>query len=149
MHDIDRPKRIHLTKGPESRYEEAYAGATITPGMLVKLNSLGKVVPHATAGGYAEKQFALEDALQGLTIGDNYTSGTLTRTTIGGTADVFYGILADGETVVIGDLLASNGDGYLRKVQSTNVPVGVALEAIDASGSSDTLDTRRIRVRVL
>jgi hypothetical protein len=149
MHDVNRPKRIHLTKGPESRYEENYAGATITPGMLIKMNSLNKMVPHSTAGGYAEKAFAIEDALQGLTIGDNYTNGTLTRYIIGGAGDVVYAILADGENVVAGDYIASNGDGYVKKVASTNVPVGIALEAIDASGSSDTLDTRRIRLRLL
>lgn len=149
MHNPDRPKRIHLIKGPESRHEENVAGAVITPGMLIKLNNLNKVIPHNVAGGPAEINYAVEDALQGGTIGDNYINGSVCSSIIAARGDVVYAILADGENAQPGDLLSSNGDGYMQVRSGTESSLAIALEHIDASGSSDALEDRRIRIRVL
>ena len=142
-----RPRRIHLTKGVESRYEEGRAGAAITPGMLIALNNAGAYVPHAAADGAAQKAFALEDALQGKTIDNNYESGDLVRFIIAGPGDHILAILEAGANVADGALLSSNGAGYLQA--SAGNPVAVALEDRDASASDVTLEDRRIRVRML
>lgn len=140
------PTRIHL-KGP-GRHEEAVAAGAITPGHLLQLNNAGKVVVHATSGGYAERIFALEDALQGKTISDAYASGDLVGYVVAPPGDEVYAFLADGESVVIGDQLVSNGDGTLQKLAGTEKPIAIALEAKDLSESSNSA-AGRIRVRVL
>ena len=88
--------------------------------------------------------FALEDELQGKGINDNYSSGDLVSVWIPGRGDQVFAILADGENVAVGDLLESNGAGYLRKhtagsagvVEFPLAVVGYATEAVDLSGSS-------------
>lgn len=144
-----RPRRIHLTKGVESRYEEGRAGAVITPGMLIALNSSGVYVPHATADSIAERNFAIEDALQGNTIDDNYASGDLVRFIIAGRGDVVLAILEAGQNVTDGALLASDGTGGLQAAAADSDAVAVALEDRDASASAATLEDRRVRVRIL
>lgn len=137
---------------------EALANAGITPGMLVELLSTGKIQKHGTAGGSGvEKAFALEDELQGKEITDAYTTNTLVQYAIFSPGDVVNALLADGENAAIGSKLESNGDGKLRvvdadtsagtiKVQSI---VGVALEAVDMTGSAGEDPTGRIAVRIL
>lgn len=140
-----RPTRIQL-KG-EGVFEEGRAAAIITPGMLVTLNSSGNVIPHATAGGRAEKAFALEDALQGRGIDDNYAVNELVAYAIQSPGDVVFAWLAAGETAAPGSLLSSNGDGTLQVVAGTETAVGVALEARDNSDTSSL--NARLRVRIL
>jgi hypothetical protein len=130
----------------------ADTGATITPGMLLKLADTGKVVPHDVAGGSAEKIFALEDELQGRGIDDNYVDGDPVQCWVAGRGDQVYAILTTSQTVAIGDLLESNGDGHLREYTGTSAGaaeypesiVGVALEA-----ATTTSATSRIRIRAI
>lgn len=140
--------------------EEWIANAAITPGMLVQLMSTGKVRVHATANGNAIPMFALEDELQGKGIDDAYAAADPVQVWIPTRGDQVYALLSDGEKVVIGDFLASNGDGYLQKFvggdsnANEELPleiVAMALEAIDRSTSSggDTNTTGRIKVMVV
>ena len=147
--------------------EEYEAGGTITPGMLLKMNSNGKVVAHDSAGGNVNVvMFALENALEGKGIGDNYSSGDRVQVWIPYRGDEVYAILKDGENVSVGDPLESAGDGSLQKhvadtVQegisgSGEVPiygnqiVAIALEALDLSGSSsEPVSERRIKVKIV
>lgn len=140
----DRPTRIQL-KG-HGVYEEGRAGATITPGMLVAINAAGALIPHGTAGGKAENAFALEDALQGKTIRDNYASGDLVFYTIFKPGDVVFARLAAGENVAEGDGLSSNGDGTLQKIAGTESRIAVALEAVDLSDTGDVVEHIRARI---
>jgi hypothetical protein len=139
------PKRIHL-KG-QGRHEEAVAAAAITPGQLIKLDIEGKVKIHESTGGYAEKAFALEDALQGHTIDDAYSSGNVVGYVVALPGDVVYAWLAAGENVMKGDQLHSNGDGHLGRVSGSEIPLAVALEACDLSDSA--AENTRIRVRIM
>lgn len=133
--------------------EEKVALAAITPGMLLELTTADKVKAHATAGGnVAPRMFALEDELQGNGIDDAYAADDQVQVWIPQAGDQVYAILADGENVSIGDLVESNGAGYLQKhvadVESfesneagelTVYPeqiVGEAVEALDLSDSS-------------
>jgi hypothetical protein len=59
--------------------------------------------------------FALEDELQGKEIGDNYSSGNRVLYGVFRTGEEINAILATSQTIVIGDLLESAGNGYLRK----------------------------------
>ena len=141
----ERPKRIHLLG--KGRHEEAKAGGAIRPGDLIKLNSDGEVVIHATAGGSSEVAFALEDALQGKSITQSYAEDDVVSYVLADRGDVVFSYLSWGENVAIGDFLSSNGDGALRKVQGSDKPIAVALEALNLADSESA--DERLRVRVL
>ncbi len=136
--------------------EEYDAAAAITPGQLIEHISTGKVQRHSTAEGNALKMFALEDELQGKGLADNYALDNKVQCWVAGRGDHVNALLADGETVVIGSELASNGDGDLRLhdissggAEFPDALIGYALEAVDLSGSSGADPaTRRLLIRV-
>jgi hypothetical protein len=161
-----------IVKNHSNVFEEYDAVAAITPGMLIELTSAGKVQAHSNAEQNALPMFALENELEGEDISDAYAADDNVRCWIPNRGDQVRGILADGQTVVIGDFLESNGAGYLQKhVADTesfesneageitvypNAIVGIALEAVDISGSSGeesenaALDwNQRIKIRVI
>lgn len=133
-----------------NEYEAAEA---ITPGMLIELNSDGKVQKHSSGEGTILTMLAIEDELQGKGIEDDYEGDDPVQCWVPTPGDEAYAILADGNDVSIGDFLASDGDGTLQK--STTNPVAVALEAKDTSGSSGEESSgelgyaKRIKVRIL
>lgn len=130
--------------------EEITAAGTITPGMLVELDSNGEVKAHSGEGEAVLPMFALEDELQGNSIDNDYSEDDKVQVWIPYRGDNVYGLLAQGEDVAIGELLVSNGDGCLKaysEESDTEYPqivVGVALEAVDASN-----DDARIVIRVI
>jgi len=136
--------------------QEHKAVAAITPGHLVELTSADKVQKHGTAGGSAEKAFAVEDDLQGNDINDDYAVNAFVQYNIMRSGDRVYALLANGETAVIGSKLESNGDGTLRVVDAdvsagdigVGSIVGVAMEAVDMSDSSAADPSGRIPVRI-
>lgn len=144
--------------------EEFIAAAAIYPGMVVEMDSAGKAKVHATAGGnVVPVMVALEDELQGKGIDDAYAAADKVQTWILNSGEVFYGILADGQTIAKGDLLESDGYGRLQKHTPDagsqdsiyqNAIVGVALDTISTAAGSEDSDInflsiyRRIPVRV-
>lgn len=143
---------------------EGTAGGTITPGMLVMLNSSSQVVVHNVAGGSVpEKAFALEDDLQGRGITDNYDSTTYknVRYQVCPPGTEVYALIAANAHIAVGDKLESNGNGYLREhiVQSpgagaTSPAVGirtgqVVAVALEAKDSTSPVGAGRLRVRVV
>lgn len=142
------PKTIKLKRYNEIEMERV-ANAAITPGMLVELMSTNKVRKHATAGGnITPAMFALEDELQGRTIDTDYAAAELVKLGIFRPGDVVYAILADGQSVAVGDPLESAGNGYLQKHVTDAADsddaisvlpkqiVAIAMEAVDTSDSS-------------
>lgn len=151
--------------------EEFEAGGTIYPGMLVAVNSSGKVVAHSQADKDAIPMFALEDELQGKGINEPYVSGDRVQVWIPYRGDMVYGILADGENAVIGSFLTSKGNGMLQvhvtdfeswhASQAGDVSiyplqiVGQAVEAVDLSDSSGAEESgplgyhKRIIIRIV
>jgi hypothetical protein len=133
-------------------FKEFAAAAAITPGMLVEQTPAAATLrKHATSGGNARPMFAIEDALQGKGITDNYAAGDVVRAWIPGRGDIVYALIADEQNIAIGDPLESNGAGFLTKhtVETWNSAdaqvantvysfpvVGYALEALDLSGLS-------------
>lgn len=134
----------------EGRVEEDVGSGAIKPGMLLeKFTSSGdvKVKAHSTSGGFAERAVAVEDALQGKTVDDAYTSGDRVSYLLGKPGDVVQMILNAGEDVDVGDQLISNGDGTVIKATGTPKQIiGSAEEAKDlsASGAVDTLIAVRL-----
>ncbi len=128
--------------------EEMVASAAVTPGMLLIIESTGKVKAHDQADKDAFPIFALEDELQGKGIDDAYAANDPVQCWIPYRGDIVNAILADGQKVVIGDPLTSDGYGRLKKhvtdTGASTVPwtvypeqiVGYAAEALDLSGSS-------------
>ena len=64
--------------------------------------------------GRGEVAFAIEDALQGKAVGDNYTTGTVAGYILPRKGAEVNALLKSGETVAIGDELVSAGDGTLQ-----------------------------------
>lgn len=144
-------------KGDGVRKEAKCAGA-ITPGHLVELDSTsGDVSVHSTAGGNAARAFAVEDDLQGKEISDVYADNSQLLYVLFQNGDEVNALIADGETIVIGDFLESAGDGTLRKhdtdsagaVEYPEAIVAVAMEAVDMSGSSGADPSGRCRAEIV
>lgn len=139
-------------------FEEYTASGTIIPGMLLNFSAANTVRAHnddAPAQGCLP-MFALEDALQGKGIDDEYVSGDPVNVWVPTRGDEVYAILEDGQNIAVGDFLESNGAGYLQKFTSGNGAVAVALEALDLSGSSGEESSegplgynKRIKVKIL
>lgn len=137
-----------LIKKYVPKREERVAGGTITPGHLIQLNSSDQFVVHSTAGGEITPLIVAEcDLEQGGGLSDNYaTTGNYRRVQgeVLDPGDQFYGILKNGENVVIGDKGESAGDGTLQKfvadsgavTEKSNQIACIFLEAVDMSGSS-------------
>lgn len=128
--------------------KELNAASVITPGNLVERASSTTCQNHSTSGGNAARMFALEDELQGKEISEDYASAARVLLGIFKPGDEVYAHIANGQTIAVGDFLESNGDGTLKKhtaqtledsnpgTNYTHGIVGIALEAIDLSGSS-------------
>ena len=137
---------------------EAIANEAITPGSLVEVMSTGKIKNHATAQGNAIPYFVIEDAIMGKTINDNVAKDDLARVMVAGRGDEVNAILNTSQTIVVGDLLASAGDGTLEQftaikcdsnasagaVTTPLQAVAVALEAVTTTSA-----TKRIKVRII
>jgi len=107
-------KKTIKIKNYSNVMEELVAAGTITPGMILGLDTAGKVVAHAVAGGNVLPLVACEDELRGKSIADNYVATDPVQVWVPGRGDMVYALLS-GANVVIGDQLQSNGDGTLAK----------------------------------
>ena len=120
-------------------------GQTIKPGMLLKENSDGKLEVHGTAGDYAERIVALEDALQGKTVDDAYTADTVCDCAIMLPGSESQVLVKAGESIVIGDQLVSAGDGKFKEDTGTDKVLCIALEAADLNDSGDVDTLVKVR----
>jgi len=145
--------------------KERVANAAITPGHLVEVMTTGKLRVHATAGGHAQKAFAIEDDTQGKTIADAYDANTRVQYEIMERGAEINAIIANGQNIAIGDPLQSAGDGTLTKYTAPtesvwddssadttpiadNCIVGYAMAAVDMSGSSAADPSGRCPVEI-
>lgn len=128
---------------------EYEAGDTIIPGQLVQLVSDGTVQVHGTAGGVAEKAFALEDELQGKGIDDAYAEGDRVQVMYARPGDEVYAFLKEGSSITVGEFLESAGDGSLQKYGTataveTLFPIAVSLDTVATAPAN-----ARIRIRIV
>jgi len=150
-------KNTIILKNYLNNFEEFTAIGVITPGNLLEITSAGKVQRHSAAGSKTITILALEDNLQGKDINGDYAVGDKVQTWIPQTGDQAYMLLANGESVVKGDALTSNGDGTLKKfvaassaavIEAPEVIVAISDQALDMSGSSAVDPSPRIEVRI-
>lgn len=143
-------RRIHA-KG-SFQQDEALAAGTITPGMLMEMDSDAAMVVHNTEGAIAERIFAAEDALQGKTVTDDYSATDLVTYIMPSKGSSVNALLEAGVSYDEGDILISAGNGLLMKASEVASGVtiydniAVVTEAIDLSpsGSVDTLSEVRV-----
>lgn len=134
------------------RQEEAAAAAALTPGHLIELIAAGTVQKHSTEGGYAERAFALEDALQGKGIDDAYAAADPVSYLLAAPGDVVFAYIKAGENVAKGAKLISAGDGTLIALASAGSGVtveqvvAVVEDAIDLSASGAVATRTAVRV---
>jgi len=132
---------------------EEQAAAAITPGMLIEYVptgvTAGKMRPHATATGIAQRAFACESLVPDFgntvaAVDKVYASGDSVRWAIGdlGT-EIWAWMIASGAAVAVGDGLVSAGNGYLQP-GTTNV-IARAAEVLNNAASATAT---RIRIRV-
>lgn len=146
---LNGKRRIH-SKG-EYRHEEYYAAeAGIYPGMLLEINSAGKVIKDATSGGAVgdEVLIAGEDALQGKTVNDVYVINTIVTVIVPQKGTELNMLLLDGEDVSVGEKIMSGGNGTLKANSGGTAIVGVATEALDLSATANTINSL-VPVRVV
>lgn len=139
------PKTILLTGDPLAG--EALGAGAITPGMLLERDSGGTVSVHSVAGAVAAAMFAREEEYVGGGIDTAYASGDRIPYYIGRSGDQFYAFLEDGQSVVIGENLESNGAGALQPIGTAGSPVVRALEAVSTVGGAAAI--ARIKVEVI
>lgn len=151
------------------RLVEGLAAGTIFPGMLLVQGSTG-FTAHATAGGFSERLFAKEDALQGGTVlgfpsnyglsGSTYTGYTTAG--VGGQGPdpvqaiamvpggIVNALLQGGHNYPVGTQLISGGDGTLKPTTGSPtqilgvIPQGFAIN-LSASYTTNTLNPVRIQ----
>ena len=137
------------------RRDEGLASGTLKPGMLVSQTSAAAktFIAHATEGGFAERAFVVEDALQGKVVTDSYSTGALTQVNFVEPGAEIEAIIESGENISIGDQLISSGTGTLISAtgdaaSGTDVKqvIAIAQEAIDLSDSDDVDTLAKVRV---
>jgi len=143
------PNTINL-KGGIIR-KEAEAAAAIMPGHLVELDSSGLAQVQSSAGGVAQRAFALENDLIGGGIDDAYADSVTVQYGVFQRGAEVYAWLDGGENVGIGDLLVPAGDGSLAAVGTDEeyAICAIALEAVDNSAESAGGAQARITVEVV
>ena len=120
-----------LLKGQEHAiYKEAAAAAAISPGDLVVLNSSGAVLQHNLAGNPTAPAFAIENALLGETIDDQYVADAQVRYAVLQPGSEVYAWLAAGQSVAAAALLMSNGGGAFAAA-GASTPLVRALNSLD------------------
>lgn len=126
--------------------EEALCSEAVYPGNILEKTSAGKFQKHSSEGDHALVRVAVEDALQGEVVSDQYASGARVISHIQRSGTRFQALLKAGEDISIGDPLISDGNGRLIAQSSrssdnaTKEVIAWAEEALDLSSSStDTL----------
>jgi hypothetical protein len=127
---------------------EMVAHEAITPGMILQERADGKAQKHADVGENALPYIALEDELQGGNIDTAIDEANPVQVWVPNRGCEANLILTTSQTVVVGDLLESAGNGMVQK----HIPggygfgkqiVGQAITAVTTTGTA-----RRIQVRI-
>jgi hypothetical protein len=144
------PKVILLSG--EALQREAAAVAAITPGHLLELVSAG-VQKNSVEAVKAPLKIADFSDFDGGGIDSDYAADDTVKyfEPVPGTR--FYGFLAAGENVAVGDRLVSNGDGTFREYVGTGSTADDAssqlVEAVEAKNNASGATAVRIRVAAL
>lgn len=117
----------------DSIQKERIAAAAISPGHLIETDVNGKFAVQSTIAIVAARCFAIENMLAGDGIGVNYAADDqVFGQYFQRGEEVFALVAGTAGAIVIGDLLQAVGDGTLKKVVTTAVPLAIALQATSA-----------------
>jgi len=142
----------------QPHHEEWQAKAAVTPGHLVEhvVNATTIQVHSGANKNVPVVMFALEDELRGNDITDAYKADDKVQVWIPRSGDFVYAIIGRNNTIQIGHILTSKGDGTLQKapadatattqVHVDNI-VGVALEAVTVADTAGATGRCLIQVR--
>ena len=124
---------------------EQITAEEVLPGMLVAINATGKVVKNTVPADGQTYALAvvLEDELQGKTIDDLIESNQPAQVWSPIPGEEALLLLADGEVVVNGDLIAAGDGGLVVKAAAPKLACAIALEDVTATGD-DAIKVRFI-----
>ena len=104
-----------IVKNYDNVFIEKTAGEEVYPGMIVLINSSDQIIKHNVEGGNVVPMVVYEDALQGKSVLQSYAAGDKVKVWIPQPGDVAQLLLEDGQVVVVGDFVESNGLGMVQK----------------------------------
>jgi hypothetical protein len=142
--------RIH-NKG-DWRHDENVAHAAISPGNILELNSDNEVLKHATENGALVdgKLIAVEDALQGNGVTDDYAADDRVMIAIAASGSEWNILVAAATVLTIGENLVSDGSGCL--MSEDDLSSGTTAEVIAVALEEYTVDSGEaelVHVRIL
>ena len=152
-----------IIKSEGTQIKANIANESITPGHLIEFiggsaATASQLKKHATAGGNAQKRFALEQDYIGGTgtaggaLSKTYASGDEVNYLTAKTGDEINALIKASENVGVGSLLESNGDGTLRihtPASAGAAPVQANRIVAMALDSSNVGTVARVRVEVV
>jgi len=129
---------IKLLGEPIQNEDDKAADGTILPGHLLAYNGGGNLIRHATAGGKAQKKFAMEREEAGQGSDVLYATGDIVKVGVFATGDRVNALVAAAAAAIVkGDRLTSAGDGTLKKSNgTTDNEIAVASVALDNSAGA-------------
>lgn len=145
-----------ILKGDPIR-KEAIANEAITPGELIAFDADMELIPHGTAGGNAQKMFAIEEDFVGDGIDTDYSTGDQVQYVVGRPGDEIYAFLEAGANVSKGDALESNGAGALQAHTAVSInEAGAATKTVytqaivayAAEDKNNSAGADRVRIKV-
>ncbi len=131
-----RSARTVIKGDPIQKEKPVAAGQTVTPGQLLERIAADTVQPHSTVGGRNGRLFARERDVFGKDRTEVVAAADQAMFVAARIGDEIQALLADGENVVIGELLQSDGAGALESQAALGFGVGVALEALNNTSGS-------------
>ena len=134
-------KKVIALKGQPQYNEDGVAGEAITPGMLVK--GVDTITKHATAGGTAMKNFALERDEMGKGVDDAYAIGDTVKVGSFHAGQRVLTLIASGQNITKDDFMESAGNGTLQKFTSGTI----LARALETTGAVTA--TTRLTVEVI
>jgi hypothetical protein len=137
---------ITILRGDQYTLREDLSSAAITPGHLLKFDTNGQLVVHATANGKADRMFAIEAANIGYDTTKAYVSGDRVQYADCAPGVIVWAHLASGQSVSRGDQLSSAAAGALQAYGGSADPVASADENANNTNGPGTL---RFRARVM
>lgn len=129
--------------------EEAVADGAITPGMLLALQSTGKLKANATAAKKMRCVIAVENELFSGVIATAYASGDHVFAKTFPPGAPFYGFLDAGETAVKGTLLVPSTGGSFKAKTAGVDDMHVMAEAQEAVDLATSTSTGRIILKAI
>ena len=107
--------RTILLRPNHGRKDEGICNAAgYLPGQLVRFNSAGKLILHATLHGVGPRKILIESAIVGKTVDDAYAINMNAEFYNMSSEGKFNFRCKEGFNYTVGTLLASNGDGNFR-----------------------------------